>query len=132
MARPTAPTSCESSPQKPGVRPPPLRTGASGGDPEPGREQQQDRSGQQDLPRDREDLIHADPHEAPPYPRHEQEHEHGLQEEPERAEPRRAGPEPAAEEEERPEEARSSMCAYSPSWMSANFMPLYSTRKPAT
>ena len=24
------------------------------------------------------------------------------------------------------------MCAYSPSWMSANFMPEYSTRKPAT
>ena len=24
------------------------------------------------------------------------------------------------------------MCAYSASWMSANFIPLYSTRKPAT
>src|SRR6267143_4429611 len=107
IARPTAPMSWVSSPQKRGGRPPPLpSTGASRGDPEPGREQQQDRRRHQELPRDREDLVHADPHEAPPHPRDEQEHEHGLHEEPERSEPRRTGPEPAAEEEERPEEAR--------------------------
>jgi hypothetical protein len=76
----------------------------AGGHEEARREQQDDRGRQQELPRDREDLVHADPHEAPSHPGHEQENEHRLEEEPDRSEPLRPRPEPAAEEQEGAEE----------------------------
>src|SRR3990172_5467674 len=88
IARPTAPTSWPVSRKKPGVPLPLCATGASERDHEAGREQEDDRCGEQELPRDREDLVHADPHEGPAHPCHDEEDEDRLREEPERPEPR--------------------------------------------
>src|SRR5262249_6524472 len=95
LARPTARTSWPSSVQKPS-RPiarapdgePCSATGASAErDPERRDEQERERRGQQELPRDREDLVNADAHEAPPHPRHHEEDQHRLEEEPRGASP---------------------------------------------
>jgi len=56
------------------------------------------------------------------YPRQEQEDGHGLEEEPQWPEPRRPG-RPRAQEEQGPRKEVAITCAYSPSWMRANFMP---------
>src|SRR2546427_5461172 len=54
--------SCAVSRKNPGAGRAPLDpTGAPRGDHEPGREQKDERRGQQQLPGDREDLVHADP-----------------------------------------------------------------------
>ena len=53
-----------------------------------------------------QDLVDADPDEAPAHPGDEQEHEHRLEQEPDRPEPRRARARPGAEEEQRAEERR--------------------------
>src|SRR5499426_1928799 len=105
MARRTAPTRSPRSFQK--LWPSALANGR----PLPGHHhcrshEEEEREGQQELPRDGEDLVDADAHEAPADPRHEQEDEHGLEEEPERAEPGGPGPAPRAHEQERAQEGR--------------------------
>src|SRR5829696_6579549 len=52
-----------------------------------GRDQQQQREGEQRLPGERENLVHADADKAPAHPRDDQEHDHRLREEPDRPEP---------------------------------------------
>src|SRR5881628_2039962 len=125
--------SCAVSRKNPGAGRAPLDpTGAPRGDHEPRREQKDERRGQQQLPGDRKDLVDADPHEgqrthvttrktSSAFPRNQ-------------SGPSHAGPGPSQppRKSSAPRKLVPSMWAYSPSWISANFIPLYSTRKPAT
>src|SRR5215472_16448622 len=130
MARRTAPTRSPRSFQK--LWPSALANRRSlPGHHHRGGHEEEEREGQQELPRDGEDLVDADAHEAPADPGYEEEHEHRLEEEPQRASQAGPGPPQAPRKRSAPRNDVPITCAYSPSWIRANFIPEYSTRNPA-
>src|SRR5436190_1431642 len=103
IARATANTSWDVSAKKPDGRA--SATGASTkNDDDRGRHHQQDRCRQQQLPRNLQDLIHADADEAPANPRDEREHHQRLEQEPGGTQPFGPGPGPGAQEKQGAEE----------------------------